>query len=377
MRVVRKVSYLIGFLISIYLVFEFSMTKTVFKHVDFENIDVLPTESKLSLVMVGDTLIHNAVASDAYHDDVYDFTKMLRYIKPIISTYDLAYYNQESILGGTSIGVSSYPRFNSPQEIGDAMIDAGFNLVSLANNHTLDRGEQAIINSCNYWKSKDVYYAGSYCSEEDRNNVKIMQKNGIKYALLSYTIHTNGIPLPNGKSYYANIYNPDIVKADVEKYRDKVDLLMVAMHWGEEYTHNPTAAQRNQAKYLADLGVDIIIGTHPHVVEPIEKIGDTLVIYSLGNFLSSQIGIERLVELMVSVDVVKKPGEDKIKIDNVEVELLYDYYSKNRDDFRIIPFTQLTDEFLPNHEVYYNKYMNIVTNGQDWIKRGDYSGNSK
>lgn len=257
------------------------------------------------------------------------------------------------------------------------MIDAGFNLVSLANNHTLDRGEQAILNSCEYWKEKDVYYAGSYCSEEDRDRVKVYEKNGIKYALLSYTTHTNGISLPSGKTYYANIYNQDKVKEDVEKYRDKVDLLMVAMHWGEEYTHTPTSAQRNQAKYLASLGVDIIIGTHPHVVQPIEKIDDTLVIYSLGNFLSSQIGIERLVELMVSVDVTKDKETNKITIDNVEAELLYDYYSNKRDDFRVIPFTQLTDELLPNHEIYYNKYMNIVTHGQDWIKRGDYSGNSK
>ena len=131
--------------------------------------------------MVGDSLIHQAV----YHDveGNYDFKPMLSEIKPIISKFDLAYYNQETILGGKDIGLSTYPRFNSPYEVGDAFIDAGFNLVSLANNHTLDRGEQALNNSCNYWKSKNVVTAGSYCSEEDRNEVKIYEKNGIKYVI--------------------------------------------------------------------------------------------------------------------------------------------------------------------------------------------------
>ena len=132
--------------------------------------------SKLSLVMVGDGLLHSSVYNDAYKDGVYDFKTQLEYIKPIVQNYDLAFYNQESILGGTSIGLSDYPTFNSPWEFGDAMIDAGFNLVSLANNHTMDRGEKAIINSCEYWKTKDVLTAGSYCSSEEANEIKIKEK---------------------------------------------------------------------------------------------------------------------------------------------------------------------------------------------------------
>ena len=109
-----------------------------------------PKTSKLSLVMVGDALLHSSLYRDGYKNGKYDFTSQLEFIKPIIKNYDLAFYNQESILGGTEIGLSDYPTFNSPQEFGDAMIDAGFNLVSLANNHTLDRGEKAVLNSCEY-----------------------------------------------------------------------------------------------------------------------------------------------------------------------------------------------------------------------------------
>ena len=334
--------------------------------------------TSLSLVMVGDSLIHQAV----YHDveGNYDFKPMLSEIKPIISKFDLAYYNQETILGGKDIGLSTYPRFNSPYEVGDAFIDAGFNLVSLANNHTLDRGEQALNNSCNYWKSKNVVTAGSYCSEEDRNEVKIYEKNGIKYALLSYTTTTNGLNIPNGKNYYVNVYNKEKVKEDIEKYRDKVDLLMVAMHWGEEYTHQPVYEQREIAKYLASLNVDIIIGAHPHVVEPIEYIDNTLVIYSLGNFISAQRGIEKLTGLMASVKVTKDQINNKISIDDVEVELLYTYSNENkgyRGNFKVYPYTKLNDNLLPNYKEYYNKYMNIVIGDKDYIKKGDYNGDSK
>ncbi len=158
-------------------------------------------EKEISMVMVGDALIHQSIYQDAYKNGKYDFTKMLSRVKPIISKYDLAYYNQETILGGAKLGVSTYPRFNSPYEVGDAFRDAGFNVVSLANNHTLDRGKQAIINSTNYWKKyPKVLVAGSYGSQSDRDKVQIFEKNGITYTMLSYTTDTNGLRIPNGET---------------------------------------------------------------------------------------------------------------------------------------------------------------------------------
>ena len=338
-----------------------------------------PTKASISLVMVGDALIHEAMYDNMCVDGVYNFKPALEYIKPIVSKFDLAYYNQETILGGTEMGLSTYPRFNSPYEVGDAFIDDGFNLVSMANNHTLDRGEKALNNSCNYWKEhKDVYTAGSYCSQEDRDEIKIGEKNGIKYAMLSYTTTTNGINIPGGKNYYVNVFNYDKAKEDIAKYRDKVDVLMVAMHWGEEYTHTPVREQRDIANFLADQKVDIVIGAHPHVVEPIEKIGDTLVIYSLGNFISAQQGINKLTGLMASCVITKDFNTGKITISDVEAELLYTQkdYSKKLG-FKVYPYTILTDSILSNHESYYNTYMNYVIGDRDFIRKGDYSGDSK
>lgn len=324
-------------------------------------------EERLSLIMVGDALLHSSLYRDGYQNGTYDFTSQLELIKPEIQKHDLAFYNQESILGGTSIGLSDYPNFNSPQEFGDAMIDAGFNLVSLANNHTMDRGVTAIQNSCDYWKTKDVLTAGSYCSAEDAEEIKIKEKNGIKYTMLAYTYGTNGITVPSDKPYLVNLYSDELAKADIEKVRDKVDLLIVSMHWGAEYRSEPTDEQKREAEYLSNLGVDIIIGTHPHVIESITYINDTLVIYSLGNFISAQStnnDYNTMVELMTSVDVVKttKDGKSEIKLENLNNELLYNYYQKDSrwHNFKVIPFSQMNETYNSDYKRLYEKYSSVV-----------------
>ena len=337
---------------------------------------------KVSMVMVGDNLIHSSIYNEANRNanyDGYDFKPMITMIKDKVKGYDLAYYNQETILGGSEIGLSDYPTFNSPYEAGDAMLDAGFNIVSLATNHTIDRGEKAVLNSCEYWETKsDVLTAGSYCSEEDRNEIKIMEKNNITYTMLNYTYGTNGIAIPNGKDYLVNVwpmdYNADYgvgyeafketVREDIERVRDKVDVLIVAMHWGVEYTHTPTKYQKDAAEFLASLGVDIVIGTHPHVVQPVEWIDDTIVFYSLGNFISAQEqsdNYNKMVGLMSSLDITKTvKGDDvDIKIDNINNELIFTYYQGYRN-FKVIPFSEINSTYLPTYESVYDKYSEVV-----------------
>lgn len=335
-------------------------------------------ETSLSLVAVGDALIHGGVYWDARKSGGgYDFNHMFTLVKPIIESYDLAYYNQETNLGGTSLGLSSYPLFNSPQEVGDAFMNMGFNLVSLATNHSLDYGERGLNASLAYWgKQEGVIAAGSYVSEEARTTPRIMEKNGITYTLLSYSTLTNGLRIPSGKPYLFNLYSDEKVKADVERVRDKVDVVMVAMHWGSEYTHTPVTEEKTIAKYLASLGVDIVIGTHPHVIQPIDFIDDTMVIYSLGNFISGQIGIERLVGLMASVTIKKTvvDGVSTITLEDPAAELVYTQkataYQGAR--YKLYPFSKLNSSILPNYKKYYEQYMKIATNGSREIRRIGY-----
>ena len=339
-----------------------------------------------TLIAVGDYLIHKYANKLANYNG-YDFKPIISNIKDIVSGYDLAYYNQETILGGTELGLSDYPVFNSPYEAGEDMLDAGFNLISLATNHTMDRGSAAVINSCKFWDNHDeVLATGSFCSIDERNEINIKEVNNIKYTMLNYAYGTNGMPIP--EDYYINVWPTNLeindperdtayqnyksqVKEDIEKVRDKVDLLIVAMHWGVEYTHEPTAYEKDMAEYLASLDVDVIIGTHPHVIQPVTWIDDTLVIYSLGNFLSAQyqnysicpnykctVGL--MTDFKIEKDVID--GKSNIKITNVENELIYNYYNQSTwSNFKIIPFSNPEiSEYLPSYKTAYETYKNVV-----------------
>ncbi len=377
--------------ISIYPIYKITHKETTSNKTDNNKIEEKEKHYELSLIAVGDNLIHGSVYRDANKHanyNGYDFKPIITNIKEIVSNYDVAYYNQETILGGTELGLSDYPTFNSPYEAGDAMIDAGFNLVSLATNHTMDSGKKAVENSCKYWnEKKEVLTSGSYCSEEEKNEIRIKEKNNITYTMLNYTYGTNGMPVPN--DYLVNVWPTDIdninnpekdtkyqayktkVKEDIEKVRDKVDLLIVAMHWGVEYTHNPTEYEKDMASYLSSLGVDLIIGTHPHVIQPVTWIDNTLVIYSLGNFLSAQYQNKSTCTyykcttgLMTSLKVEKiEKGKNKeIKITNIENELIYNYYNQSTwRGFKIIPFSNPEiKEYLTDYKKVYDTYKEVV-----------------
>ena len=341
--------------------------KVVYKTVNTEVVN------KASIVMVGDALIHMGINYAYKTSSGYDFHGLFKYIKPIVAEYDLAYYNQETVLGGSSLGLSGYPQFNSPQEVGDAFLDAGFNLVSLATNHTMDNyyrtGGKTIANSVAYWKknSDKALAAGSYTSQEDRDEVIVKEVNGIKYGFLSYTEQTNGITVPSDKSYLANVYSKEKVKKDVEAYKDKVDVIIVAMHWGSEYTHTPTSSEKEKAQYLASLGVNLIIGCHPHVIQPMTYIGNTFVVYSLGNFVSSQIGDDRLSGLMAGANIVKRTyhGKTTVTIEDPTAEFIY---TRKSEKYIVYPYSKLNANILPNYKTYYNNYKKIVTSMSDKIK---------
>lgn len=351
----------------------------------------------LQLLMAGDALLHTAVFKDAevvQNDEsdaqstTYKFDSMFEYIAPFVAQADLAFYNQETILGGSALGLSSYPAFNSPQEFGDTMLKLGFNMVSLANNHTLDKGERGVMAMLRFWHTKeqekpDLCIAGSYTSFDDRAKVRIYEKNGISYAMLAYTYGTNGIKIPEGKDYLVNVYTKQMLKTDIENLRDKVDLLIVSMHWGIEYEFSPSDEQREFARFLADLGVDIIIGNHPHVIQPIEWIDDTLVIYSLGNFISGQKGTNKRIGMLASARINLLGEQNKlnpqhqnkapkhtprVQITDVRADLIYTYYDTNMRNFKLYLLRNVSEKMLPNHKKIYDQYTQIIK--QKWLKIG-------
>lgn len=336
---------------------------------------------KLKLLATGDGLIHSVIFRNYYKNGVYDFTDAVKYVKDIVKDYDIAYYNQETPAGDDSIKYSGYPMFYTPSAYVDAMRDAGFNTISLASNHSLDKGEKGILNTVKYFKTTNTLYSGMNDSEEMRNNFIIKEKNNITYTMLSYTTITNGLQVPSGKSYLLNLYDKEQVKKDIEAVRDKVDVLIVAMHWGIEYINMPNEEEKEIAEYLSSLGVDIVIGNHPHILQPITKIGDTIVMYSLGNFISNQYGgtngdWNKLIGFMATLDITKtvtKDDEVKMTFDNIGGELIFTKYTGNpvttavHTDHTVIPFSKMTDDtYLKDYERLYEKYTGVLKSlGQD------------
>ena len=292
----------------------------------------------VSFVAVGDNIIHENVYQYALkqgNDTTYNFKPCYQNIKKYISDRDLAYINQETLIAGDSYGIKGYPNFNSPESLIDDLQDTGFNMVSSATNHSMDLGKNALISSAHIWKQhSDILFSGLYENQEDRQTIRVIEKNGIRFSLLAYTFGVN--ETTNYKSiqkqlktypYILGQLNKEQIKEDVNNAKAQSDVVIVAVHWGKEGHSELSDLQQEYAHYFADLGVDVVIGNHPHLIQPIEKINHTLVIYSLGNFLSTMKDVYNQLEGMVCLDFVKK--EDEISIENIQYVPLVNHYNDN------------------------------------------------
>ena len=338
-------------------------------------------ESSFTLFMVGDGLIHGAVYENAAQPDgTYDFKPMLDRIGEIAGQYDLAYYNQETILGGTEMGLSSYPVFNSPQEFGENMIEEGFDLVSTATNHSMDMGAAGLESQYNFWKAHEdeILMEGTNMSWDERNEISVRECNGISYAFLSWTFGTNGIPMPEGQEYLVNSYDgyEDEMLDQVRRADEMADVVIIAIHWGTEYADYPNDHQIWLAQELSDAGCDIIIGNHPHMIQPVQWINGhkTICFYALGNLISAQFD-DSLVGMMGAVTINKRTEGDKteITLSDVKADLHWTYGEAVQWlDIGVYPFTHLNDSICPGYQELYSRMSQIITAMDDSIQVGGF-----
>lgn len=286
--------------------------------------------TNLTLAAVGDILIHDRVYNKAKTPSGYDFNRNFQPVKPYLTAPDITIANQETMIGGKQHGLSSYPSFNSPHEVGDALKANGVDLVTLANNHTLDRGEKVILSALNYWNQIDVMYTGAYLNEKDSQNIRLIKKNDITVSFLSYTYGTNGIPVPTGKDHLVNLIEVERIKRDILQAKKLSDVNVVSLHFGNEYERMPNDFQKEMVKVVTEAGGDIIIGHHPHVLQPVkwETASDgskTFVAYSLGNFLSGQRREFKDIGGIVQLSVTKRQKGSQISIELTEPKFLATY----------------------------------------------------
>ena len=320
------------------------------------NGDAAPLRTYLSIVAVGDNLIHHPIFEASYADGRYDFHYIFDHIREYILPADIAFINQETVLGNEELGFSGWPLFSSPPEIGTAIAAAGFNVINHTNNHTLDRGAEGVMSSIEYWDNyNDVYYLGIHRSEEERRNRQvIISMNDITVGFLGYTYGLNGIPLPAGRPYLVSLIDRSTIAAEVRALRPHCDYLVVSMHWGNEYAFNFNREQEELAAFLAELEVDLVIGHHPHVLQPMQIVirpdGRPMpVFYSLGNFLSSHANTTKEALLGGIMYVRISKDAEEVSIEEIGLIPIITHFDAARLNFGIYPLHEYTGELAARH----------------------------
>lgn len=314
-----------------------------------------PTEpqqaASLRMLSVGDNLIHDGIYEQAQKrakNGGYDFSFCYARVKSTVEAADIATINQETIVA-KSYQPSGYPLFNSPQELGTAVKDTGFDVVSLANNHMLDKTAKGLTEAIDFWDSADgITRTGAYKDKADLDRVEYIEKNGIKIGLVGITQYLNGLSLPKGSPLQIILTSDEAtIERKIKAAKAECDVVLVNAHWGTEYTTNPTQDQKNLAKKMASWGADVIIGHHPHVIQPVEWIDNTdgtrtLVAYSLGNFISQQNTAARVIGGMLHYTLTK--GTDgKVTVSDVLFEPTVTHYVSGSHDVQIYPLSQYSD----------------------------------
>ena len=291
------------------------------------NVEKIPEDITIDFVAIGDVMCHNTNYQTAYNSTTksYDFTPAFVNLRKYTEKADIAIGNLETTLTGKEVGYSGYPTFNSPEELGVALKDIGVDVVSTANNHCMDKGSKGIVNTLDNLDRIGISHTGTNRTKEEQDTVLIKEVNGMKIAFIAFTYGTNGINIPSGKEYMVNLIDNDFILEQIELAKQqKPDLICASMHWGIEYAQKQNKEQEQLADLLFQNGVDIIIGNHAHVIEPMEKRTITLndgtekdvfVVYALGNFNTA----------ILDMKITKKGETGKISIDSVDYVPVYCY----------------------------------------------------
>lgn len=305
-----------------------------------ENKEEEPTDTTFTMAAIGDIMCHNTQYNDAYNKDTgaYDFSYVFDDISLYTKTADICVGNLETTFAGEDVGYSGYPTFNTPDSLAYELKDIGVDVLSTAGNHALDKGFNGLSRTIDVLNDADIAHTGTYKTEEEQNTILTKYVKGIKIAFVNFTYGTNGIKIPSGKEFCVNLIDNDLITKQLDLAKSQnPDIIVACMHWGNEYKTTPNDTQKELSTFLFQNGVDIILGTHPHVLEPMEKQTVTLedgttkdgfVIYSLGNFISGQTAENTKTSIILNLTITKHT-DGKITIDKAEYKPIYMYTDKS------------------------------------------------
>jgi poly-gamma-glutamate synthesis protein (capsule biosynthesis protein) len=318
-----------------------------------KDVDSLRT---VTISFTGDLMCHSPQMDFArVSKDSFDFKPAFREVRKFLSVSDLTIGNLETTIAGKENRYSGYPLFNSPVEYLDALKDAGFDILLTANNHCLDRGKIGIVKTIDKIRAIGMNSIGTYKSQQDRDSIRIFEINGIKLAILAYTYGLNGNYISKNEKYLVNVIDTNLIKLDIQSARKKnAEVVLVYFHFGEEYQHKPNSFQREVVKYAINCGADLIIGSHPHVIQPLEyftsnknKIGEGIIAYSLGNFFSNQRWRYSDAGVILNIALTKNISNGVIGLSSVSVlpTWVFKGKTKNKNEFVILPADTTMSKF--------------------------------
>ena len=293
-------------------------------------------DTTFTMTAIGDVMCHNTQYWDAYDksSDTYDFSYVFDDINYYTKIADISIGSLETTFAGSERGYSNYPTFNSPDALAYALKNIGLDVISTAGNHALDTGFSGLSRTIDVLDDADIAHLGTYKTQEDQDTILFKYVKGIKIAFINYTYGTNGIPVPSGKEFCVNLIDKDLIKKHIDLAKSQnADIIVACMHWGTEYRTTPDSTQTKLADFLFQNGVDIILGNHPHVLEPMEKRTVTLedgttkdgfVIYALGNFICDQNAENTRNSIILNLTITKHVDE-KITIDKANYVPIYMY----------------------------------------------------
>lgn len=379
---------LILFIIYIYYIFKFKYLKNnsninEYTEIISEKDESIYESTTINLSFTGDIMCHNTIYYDAYnsHTKTYDFSYIFDDIKCYFENADLTIGNLETTFAGNIRNYSSYPTFNTPESLAYNLKNIGFDILTTANNHCYDSGYKGIESTINFLNDANILHTGTYKSEEEQKNILVKNVNGINIAFLNFTYGTNGITIPRDKSYSVNLISDDLILKQLNLAKSKnPDLLCVSMHWGIEYQTKQNEEQERLTKLLFENGADIIIGNHPHVLQPMEKriltlndgtTKDCFVIYSLGNLLADQNKPYTRNSAILNLKLTKT-SQNKINLNSATYIPIYIYKdsSKKNKKFKLIdletvlsnPNTDYNDNVYNTFKTEYNNIKKILGN---------------
>ncbi len=302
-------------------------------------------QPQIEIMVVGDIMMHTPVTNAGYNPVTkeYNYDTYFDEVKSIFAQADWVIGNLETPLAGQAMGYNGYPRFNAPMEIAQSLKEAGVDVLTTANNHSLDQFEKGLVKTLDHLDELEILHTGTFRTEEERNKPLILEKKGISIGVIAYTYGTNGIPLPKNKPYMVNVYNLEKIKEDLKKLEEaEVDYIVAMIHYGDEYQRFPSETQKQWTSELMELGVDFVLGSHPHVVQPLEILNGKGVIYSLGNFISDQRWEWKDYGTILYLHLQKDAIKNRVEL--VEADAIPTYVLKTRTqgkiNYRILPLKE-------------------------------------